>query len=560
MSSQSPPASDTEPRRAAVYARKSNEDDDGIQTQFRMCIRQAEADGYVVPEGPNFRFADNDISGADVERPDLDDLLELVMSSQTPFSRLYVREVGRFGRWDDPRQRYFLEMLMERHGVEIWYLKGANVDLDDGVTSENLGDVMVDFMDTLFASKERRDTRWRTMLGQRARFINGFWPRGHAPYGTERWLANAQTRKLIAPVGGGGRSAHPSKCHFRLNWATDGSKEIVGKIFRWVDEENASYRKIAARLNDEGITPPSGDPDGAWNGTTVRRILNQPLYCGDAIWGRTASDQEPVPAEEAVADPDESRSPILYRGFMPGEPPVCRARFQSVQKIVEERATKGHGRGPKAKYMLSGLLRCGHCGAAWSGHTSTAREDWRRTYYRHNHRTECPDSDRRYIRTSDLDEAVLGHLFTGLAPGELDDRIREELERLRGRNRASDREAQIAELEEQIEADRKALARLQEELAYAESEEIRATRKETIRTIDRRLEQRKQARAELEAETQRVDAASDRCERVVELLEDKTALLRTASRERRKEILGTILDEIQIFPDEQRLVVITRAL
>lgn len=389
--------------------------------------------------------------------------------------------------------------------------------------------------------------------------MEGFWPHPTAPYGTRRWLADEASGEFLAPADGPQPSeVDRASCRFRLKWATDGSKEVVAKIFRWIDEEGASYRAIAERLNEQEVVPPSGEAEGEWLGTSVARLARNPIYRGDAVLNRTVSDEEPVPADEASRDPDEGR-PILYRNFMPGEPPVSRERFASVQAIVEQRNEQGHGRGPKAKYLLSGILRCGHCGGPFTGHTSTRQEQTRRTYYRHDHRRECPETDRSYLRTSTIDEAVLGQLFAGLGE-DFDERVEHELARLRGQDRYDERKQRLSELGDGIQEDREALQQLQTEVAYASTEERREAIRRSIEAVEDRLEQKKRARQELQAEAERADELARRRDDLEDLLTDKVELLRGASPERRKSILQTLLDEVRVFPDQKRLEIVSRAL
>ena len=147
MSSQDSPTVSGRPV-AASYARKSDDDDAGIESQHSTNARAAEGDGYHIPEGPNFRFEDNHVSGASSDRNGLDSIIDMSLSDHTPFTRLYVRDVTRWGRWDDPRERYFFEKLLERHGVTIHYVNGVNVNLSGGVTAANIGDLIVDFIDS----------------------------------------------------------------------------------------------------------------------------------------------------------------------------------------------------------------------------------------------------------------------------------------------------------------------------------------------------------------------------------------------------------------------------
>jgi site-specific DNA recombinase len=141
---------------------------------------------------------------------------------------------------------------------------------------------------------------------------------------------------------------------------------VVRRIFeRYVAGDHP--REIAGALNADGIHPPRG---GYWraatlNGDAVRAngILRNELYAGRLIWNRT----------HKVRDPDSGKR--LNR-------PNPESEWQRVDvphlRIVEEQTFQAaiarrdaaarlpiHFRRPP-KRMLSGLLRCGACGAGMS--------------------------------------------------------------------------------------------------------------------------------------------------------------------------------------------------
>lgn len=543
---------------AAAYARKSSDNSPSLKVQLRTTVQAAQDDGFHVPNSENFRFGDNDVSGVRDKRPGFDALKSIVASDHTPFTHLYVRNAKRFGRWTDPRKRIYWHMWFEGHGVKVVYVKGTNVDVDDKIEPDDFGDLLVDFVESFQAAQERDEIRWRTSHGRRGWFINGFWPNGNQPYGTERWLASVEDGSFIQRVKKGERIRRPD-CHFRLRWADDGSKETVARIFRAIDEEGASYREVARRLTSDDVPPPKGTAGDKWHPTTVRRIAKNPIYKGDAVWGRTTSgDEEPVPAEEATADPDEG-GPILYRNFIP-DPPVSRERFQSVQEVVKDRAENGKGRPPQARYLLSGLLRCAYCGASWGGHTSSKKENTRRTYYRHTHRVDCPDADRKYIRSSVMEDAVLRRLLVGLDQTDLNNRIRRELKKIQGDQKAKERRDQIDKLETGLKRDREALDRAQEEMLYADSSEATQSKKRVIDRIESRIEKRKSALRDLRQTQERISKLKQRHQKVTKLLTDKIALLRSASAERRKEVLQTLLARIEVDPNQRKLTLVSTQL
>jgi hypothetical protein len=130
-------------------------------------------------------------------------------------------------------------------------------------------------IDEAFLDGLREKTR-RGMLGQVRR---GFSAGGH-PYGYRSETTPDGHRRIVQP----------------------GEAEVVRRIFTMY-AEGSSPRSIAKRLNDEGVPPPrwrAGRPSRGWTPATIhgqRRmalgILNNPVYAGRLVWGRTRKVRHP---------------------------------------------------------------------------------------------------------------------------------------------------------------------------------------------------------------------------------------------------------------------------
>jgi len=132
-------------RLAASYARSAAADASAIEAQHSWNAHLAAEDGFEIPESPMFRLSDNGASPRlDCDRPDRDpspmsllldigplgmvryspalrDLMTLVMSRHAPFSRVYIRDPSRLGRYPDHRIIPVIKALFEHHGIEIIY-------------------------------------------------------------------------------------------------------------------------------------------------------------------------------------------------------------------------------------------------------------------------------------------------------------------------------------------------------------------------------------------------------------------------------------------------------
>jgi site-specific DNA recombinase len=142
--------------------------------------------------------------------------------------------------------------------------------------------------------------------------------------------------------------------------------EIVRRIFHeYIAGKPA--RAIAAKLNAEQVPPPRGT---YWRSSTIgghtkrgTGILQNRLYCGEIIWNRA----------QKLRDPDTGQ--VVYRpkpevDWMRGAVPALRivddGTFDTAQRIRAQRSIGGPRGRIRPKRILSGLLRCGACGAGMS--------------------------------------------------------------------------------------------------------------------------------------------------------------------------------------------------
>ncbi len=114
--------------------------------------------------------------------------------------------------------------------------------------------------------------------------------------------------------------------------------QVVKQMFRAYLDEGEGFRRIAARLNRDGIKTRLGR---AWTPGAVRTILKNPAYTG--LYRRLGVV---VPASH----------PAL----------VDRATFNATQRRMGEKRTSKSAQ-ERHEYPLAGLLRCGRCGSPMIG-------------------------------------------------------------------------------------------------------------------------------------------------------------------------------------------------
>lgn len=233
-------------------------------------------------------------------------------------------------------------------------------------------------------------------------------------------MAQAESESISKNVTWGVRRhfAQGSVRYNYRNWygyrkGADGQPEIVPEEAEIVKEIFAQYLsgrstyQIAEELNARGI--PKRNCEKGWLGSTIRLILLNERYCGDAISQKTYT----VDCLTHRTAKNRGELPKYYlENVHPGI--VDRATHKRVQ---EENARRGRKQkvDPKnnivtkskycGKYALTELLYCSECGTAYRRLVGHLRNGVRKVYWRCGNRVEhgtkyCP-------RTTGLEESIL---------------------------------------------------------------------------------------------------------------------------------------------------------
>jgi site-specific DNA recombinase len=138
---------------------------------------------------------------------------------------------------------------------------------------------------------------------------------------------------------------------------------------------------LAAQLTARRVPTPTGKP--VWRATTVRQLLTNPAYKGQAASGRlrTTPARRRKSALEPVGRGMSTRAhPPQEWIIIPVPALVAAEQFDLVQRRLATNQ-QGARRNTTHPYLLRGLVSCGVCRLACTGVTRTA-SDTRYRYYR----------------------------------------------------------------------------------------------------------------------------------------------------------------------------------
>ncbi|MCA0986508.1 recombinase family protein [Guptibacillus algicola] len=133
--------------------------------------------------------------------------------------------------------------------------------------------------------------------------------------------------------------------------------KIVREIYDYYLNQGLGYQAIAKQLNHDEI--PSKKNRG-WSAQSIKLILSNPVYKGTTVWNRTQTerDKRVINDEEQWITHDHAHEAIIDE-----------KNWNAVQERMKQRHIPS--RAKTSPHLLSGLLKCGHCGGSmvigWSG-------------------------------------------------------------------------------------------------------------------------------------------------------------------------------------------------
>lgn len=146
--------------------------------------------------------------------------------------------------------------------------------------------------------------------------------------------------------------------------------EVVRRIFNDTINGKGSSQ-IAKELNAEGIPSKKG---GKWYSTTIRGMLENEKYTGDALFQKTYSDDRFTRHTNNGEEPQyycrNHHVPIISHE-------IFELAKQEVHRRREERNIEKSTQKYNKRYSFSGVIKCGECGAVFQRRTHyTGRREY----------------------------------------------------------------------------------------------------------------------------------------------------------------------------------------
>lgn len=261
--------------RAAQYIRMSTD-----RQQYSIANQMALIASYAAEHRLEIvrSYIDEGISGLRIKnRPGLIDLLNDVQSGAADFANVLVRDVSRWGRFQDPDESAYYEFICKLAGVKVIYC--AEVFENDGSPTSSLWKNMK----RLMAAEMSRDQSAKVFAGH-CRIVGlGYRVGGVPGFALRRELidGSGKSRGFLE------RGQHKALQTDRVVLRAGPPEEIA--IVRWIFKSFVGGKMetaIACELNARGVASHRGVP---WNLQMIGRILRNENYIGNAVYYRTSS-------------------------------------------------------------------------------------------------------------------------------------------------------------------------------------------------------------------------------------------------------------------------------
>lgn len=376
--------------RVAAYGRYSTDQQRpaSIEDQFRNCRRCADTESFPIA----MYFADEAITGATRDRPQYQAML--AAAARGEIDVLLVDDLSRLSR-DQVESEQVIRRL-EFHGVRIIAVsdgydsrtKTATRKIQRGVKNL-INEMRLD---------ELREQVHRGLTGQA---MKHYWCGGR-PFGY-------RLKPILDPSN---RDAYgnPSRIGTVLEIDKDQAKIVLEIYTRFA--KGLSYFAIARDLNERAVPSPGSSWKRrvrrcrGWVGSAIRVILRNPLYTGHVRWN----------VSQFVRDPDSGSYQRRRRSeaeWVHHHDEALRIvsdeLFGKARARLQQSAARGSGirTGRNVKFLLSGFLVCGSCGANY-----VMGDAHKYVCSSYTNGRACSNGVR--VRRDKLEKAVFGPILTQL--------------------------------------------------------------------------------------------------------------------------------------------------
>ena len=473
-------------------------------------------------------YEDAGKSGKSIEgRMEFNRMMEDIKAGKDGISFVLVFKLSRFGR--NAADVLSTLQIMQDFGVNL-------VCVEDGIdSSKDAGKLMISVLSAV-AEIERENIRVQTMEGRIQKAREGKWNGGFAPYGYQLTDGKLQINE---------EEAAAIRIIFDQYVNTDIGANGVAKYL-----ENHGIRKIQRQ---NGKNP-------LFDAHLVRIILKNPVYCGKIAYGRRKTEK--VHGTRNEYHLVEQDNYILVDGQH--EAIIAEDVWQAAQvKLIAQAKKYEHVN--KAKdtrtHLLSGIVKCPVCGAGMYGNKSKkSKKDGTKYkdfyYYGCKHRTMTRGHKcdyKRQIREELLDDAVAEVIVKLVSNPKFAAMMQE---KINSKVDTTAIDGELADYEKQLRQFYSVKSKLTEEIDSLDPDDRHYIKRKAdlddrlYRMYDK-IEDVETRLIEARAKKQAVEAEKLTGDNIYKVLIYFEKLYAVMNEVERRQLMETLISEIQIYDDRQ---------
>lgn len=369
--------------KAIIYIRVSTDEQakngkNSLENQTKKCGDTIKSKGWDLVHG---QIEDIE-TGEKLEKRDGMNWI-LQNASSGLFNLVILVDYDRLAR--EPADSFTIVKDLLEAGVQVYSIEqSSELDPPSNINYYNDKRLMEQIFSAFKSKMEIHSTRRRYWQGMANKVARGELPhQANPPFGLRSKIKGP---KKMNERGG-----------YKIEWDVyiyEPEAKIIKRIF---DDylKNQSYRKIAHELTKEKIPSPSGKDK--WYYTTIKLILENPVYAGFVRWQfkRTLV----ACSGKQIRQPKDKW--IIHQGNHPAIIPP--KKFEAVQEVIKGKSRMA-GRFSQGKALLSGIIVCAHCGKNMYAHNQTKNAPAHYMCSTWNQHRQCVQN---YINMAEVDEKVV---------------------------------------------------------------------------------------------------------------------------------------------------------
>ena len=330
-------------KKVAIYVRSSKDRKD-----VSCKAQEEELRKTVIDSGEHLYrvFTDKKRSSTRDPRPAFEEMIQLAVSKNPPFQKIYCFDTSRFGR-DHSESQVILYKLRKKHGIEVVFTNMPNT----GSYLDPAFEAIIQSFDFIHSQQ----SKVKGVAGMKQNVKGGYRAGGSAPYGYMLEYFEVGKENSGKPITKTKLTPNPETAPYAREYF----------------ERRAKYESRKSILRDfyrRCIVSPTGRSE--WSVATAKSMEdNIDVYLGHTVFNRH---------NERLKEKGHSSGYLHGKKFKPRdeweikenthEPLVSEETAKIIRSLKEKGIREPSDRAKKC-YALSGVLKCTECGSNYTGNS-----------------------------------------------------------------------------------------------------------------------------------------------------------------------------------------------